>query len=371
MRLQPAPRLKHPRISKTVACLFVMLGTPKAAGQTADICATADDEADAIDARCQESNGSPASGPQAAEREERCKRAGLTELISRCHTPWVSIRLGYVERNLRNWSHAWSLFHDALATHCTTCEEARSDIERLMQTEIRPRIVLVSPRVDAPAARLFVNDVLVGRLPLPRPIPIDPGTVRLRVTSEGFNDARLTTQLGGGESFDESIPMVRFSPSMPSSGEPSGRRLAGYTLIAIGSLGVLAGAGLWIATALQQSAMMSATAGTPGDLGGYVRFGQSSTIDARRAGLSWEMQCDRATEASGTDADAARRVCSDARLTSRLYVPASWSAGGLGIALVAAGITLVVTSRRSSTMVPIATATVVAGYQGGSLLWTF
>ncbi len=360
------------------AALSWLASAPEARAQTTsgDTCAAANDEADRIVEECHPSSSEAGAPRMTGVQREECARGRLGALMTRCPTPGVLLRLGVAEGNLHHWVSAWRLLTNALATQDPFVEEHRYVIEHWMLPRVRENIVLVSPRADAPEAVLEVNGEYAGTLPLARPVAVAPGEVHVRVRAEGFEVAEVTDHRSGGAVFDVAITLVRRLPGPPAM-RPMVRtptaRYVGYTLLGVGAAAALTGIGFWIVTAVGQSAMSRATSATPGDLSGYVRFGELPDVDARGRHLTWEQQCALLADRRGPDVEAAGRVCTDARRAVDVYGPVAWAAGMTGAGLIAAGVTLVMMSGRTreSTTVPRLTATVTPSYQGATLSWNF
>jgi tetratricopeptide (TPR) repeat protein len=77
-------------------------------------------------------------------------------------------------------------------------EARRTQIEATLE-KLRGRIANVWVQSNVAGAELFLNGKAIGTLPLSRPIPMNPGTCELRLEKPGYQPARQTLKVAGGD----------------------------------------------------------------------------------------------------------------------------------------------------------------------------
>lgn len=77
--------------------------------------------------------------------------------------------------------------------------EDKKDAEDLIQA-IQAYVTRVTVKVDEPGAAVFIDDVQVGVSPLDKPVLVDVGRRKIRVTRPGFKESTVDRDIvGGGE----------------------------------------------------------------------------------------------------------------------------------------------------------------------------
>jgi len=74
----------------------------------------------------------------------------------------------------------------------------RGEVEQ-EQARLRERVAMLWVSADAPGARLFVNEEPVASLPLQGLVPVNPGTIRVRVEADGRKSYIGELNVAGGD----------------------------------------------------------------------------------------------------------------------------------------------------------------------------
>jgi hypothetical protein len=105
------------------------------------------------------------------------------------------------EKNLRHYAKVVELVERYVAEGGSRLKpEDIAEADALLAT-VRAFISTVTLDVQPEGADIFVDDVKVGVSPLPKPVLIDMGEHRIRVSKEGFQDFNATQSLQGGAPF--------------------------------------------------------------------------------------------------------------------------------------------------------------------------
>jgi hypothetical protein len=105
------------------------------------------------------------------------------------------------EKNLRHYSKVVELVERYVAEGGSRLKpEDITEADALLAT-VRAFISTVTLDVQPEGADVFVDDVKVGVSPLAKPVLIDMGERRIRVSKEGFQDFTTTQSLQGGAPF--------------------------------------------------------------------------------------------------------------------------------------------------------------------------
>jgi tetratricopeptide (TPR) repeat protein len=125
--------------------------------------------------------------------------------------------------------------------------ERRAEVERDLE-RLRERVADVLLIASQPGARLFVDDLFVGRSPLARPIRVSAGRRRVRAESQGYAPVSRVVDVIGGEAMTVEVELgapletLYREPAEPSSSTSA----ALWTGIATGVLGLgAAGMAYW------------------------------------------------------------------------------------------------------------------------------
>lgn len=110
-------------------------------------------------------------------------------------------------------------------------EQVAEDRRAEVQTEIeklRARVAYLAVQTNVEGAKLFVNDALVGSLPLERPVPINSGVWNLRVEKAGYVTARAELKVAGGERPTLNLPLISSERAHTGETKASPERAANY-----------------------------------------------------------------------------------------------------------------------------------------------
>ncbi len=115
--------------------------------------------------------------------------------------PRLLWNMAAAEKNLRHYSKVVELVERYVAEGGSRLKpEDIAEADALLAT-VRAFISTVTLDVQPEGAAVFVDDVQVGVSPLAKPVLIDMGEHRIRVSKEGFTDFTATQSLQGGAPF--------------------------------------------------------------------------------------------------------------------------------------------------------------------------
>jgi hypothetical protein len=105
--------------------------------------------------------------------------------------------------------------------------ERRSEVERSL-LELAEKVAEIQIEADAPGARLFLNDVFLGELPLPKPLTINAGKCVVRLERDGYTPVTRELVIASGELrvvnltlMAEAKPAAATAPLPPIAPSPS------------------------------------------------------------------------------------------------------------------------------------------------------
>ncbi|MGH7293804.1 MAG: PEGA domain-containing protein, partial [Polyangiaceae bacterium] len=115
----------------------------------------------------------------------------------RTRDPRLLWNVAVCQKDLRHYAKAAATLERYLAegSHALSAAD-RHDAQELLRA-IAPFTVPMTVRVSEPGAEVFIDDVLVGRSPLPGPVSLDMGTRRVRVRKDGFRQLDEEFPVGG------------------------------------------------------------------------------------------------------------------------------------------------------------------------------
>jgi tetratricopeptide (TPR) repeat protein len=116
--------------------------------------------------------------------------------------------LAQIQAERHEYVAAVGLFEKYLATGGTEIDEARRAEAQQEIDKLRTRISYLMVDSNVAGARLFVNDVQVGTLPLNEAVPINSGVSNIRLESAGYAPASTQLKVAGGERPRLNLPLI-------------------------------------------------------------------------------------------------------------------------------------------------------------------
>ncbi len=301
-----------------------------AAGQSVPRCEAEIGEADAVREGC-------FARPVEERARWRCVIDTLEARRQRGDAPMFRYAQGLASMRAGEWSRAWNLLTNAIASRdpCVIdVEQNQGDL-----AAIRPHVALLAPVSDVRGARLDVDGVELGELPLAHSFAVNAGAVRVRVAAPGYEPYERTMPLAAGGEWHERVNLRRIVlPPPPPSPRPTTLQPVGWALVGTGAALGVAGAVLW-----------GFSWDTASELAGYCD-GPSGESLARCSGLSSGVR-----QGEGGRVVDAERLCGTAPDGSRLatlcgrngaFPVAAWALGATGVAALVAGVVTVLIAPR-------------------------
>ena len=193
------------------------------------------------------------------------KPAEALELFERANAMAPSARavaqMGLAEISLHRWIDAETHLEAALAHHDSVWIENTKTRETLEKALSDVRLHVGRVRIEGTeGAEITVDGKVVGRLPLPAPVHINPGTIRIHVSASGRQPADVDVVVAAGQEVvattelePTAIALVPAGPPptvplTPAFGAEDGRwrKWAGAGLVAAGVATIAAGV-VWLA----------------------------------------------------------------------------------------------------------------------------
>ncbi len=123
--------------------------------------------------------------------------------------PRLLWNLAVCEKSLRHYAKTIALLkqYDREGGSLVSQKE-REDVNELVKT-LEPFTVAVAIEVNEPDAEIEVDDVILGKSPLPSRAVVDIGQRRIRVRKEGFREAVITAPIGGSSEQTVTVKLER------------------------------------------------------------------------------------------------------------------------------------------------------------------
>jgi hypothetical protein len=219
--------------------------------------------------------GSAAAAPEQADSADTIidrgidlrrqgKPAEALELFERASTLAPSARavaqMGLAEISLHRWIDAETHLSEALARHDSEWIENAKTRETLEKSLADVRLHVGRVRIQGTeGAEITVDGKVVGRLPLPSPVHINPGTIRIHVSASGRQPADVDVVVAAGQEVVATTeldpnpitlvpagpPPVPLTPALGAEDRRS-RTWAETGLIAAGGVTIITGV-VWLA----------------------------------------------------------------------------------------------------------------------------
>jgi hypothetical protein len=159
------------------------------------------------------------------QEANKLRRQGLEArafpLMQKAHrlasTPRTAAQLGLVEFALGYWLPAEQHLTEALAAAGNPwIEQHRGELERAL-VRVRASIGTVEIAGQPVGAEVRVNDQLVGVLPLPAPVRVGEGPVRIDVSAKGFRTLTQSLTLTKGQRQVVSVRLAAIDAPIPEA----------------------------------------------------------------------------------------------------------------------------------------------------------
>lgn len=249
------------------------------------------------------------TGPNAGHGQERtaeqlldagvaARRAGhddealglFTQAWERQPTARARAQMGAAEQALGQFVEAEAHLAEALAGHADAWIEERRATLEAAHGAVEARLGQLEVRVEQPGARLRVDGLEVGALPLTRALRRMPGTVTIEVSADGFAPMTRAVTVTAGELSRETFTLVSLTvTAAPGGGAAAhgGAAGAGGSALPLigwiaGGVGV-AGVGLGFVFYAQREAGVRAYNDDARCLGGGKTRGENCAADASAA----------------------------------------------------------------------------------------
>ncbi len=136
----------------------------------------------------------------------------------------ILYNLGQTSFQLRDYAAALASFEKYLGAGGAQIAAARrQDVEKDLD-DLRGRVAKVTIETSVPGASISVDDVAVGKSPLPGPITVSTGPRKFTATKEGLPSVTRAVELAGGDKavvkLDFPAPAAASTPSPPKREEP-------------------------------------------------------------------------------------------------------------------------------------------------------
>ncbi len=182
-------------------------------------------------------------------------------------SPRTLAQIALAEMALGRWLSAEGHLRDALATQHEWVETNRVALNGAM-AGIRDHIGRLQVESEPAGAELWIGGQRVGTLPLPQPLPRDPGELQIELRLDGYETEQRTVTLAGGqvtrlvvelspEGGDEP-PRVTIDQATGETRERGGGvSIPGVVLIGVGGAALVTGAVLLGVAFAEKSALES------------------------------------------------------------------------------------------------------------------
>jgi hypothetical protein len=112
----------------------------------------------------------------------------------------ILFNVGLAYKQLHKYVDALKAFEAYLQEGGTQVPpERRADVEKEI-AELRPRIARVTITVNVAGAEVAIDDVAIGKAPLPAPVLVDPGVRKFSATAPGYLPVTNSLTVGSSES---------------------------------------------------------------------------------------------------------------------------------------------------------------------------
>ena len=143
----------------------------------------------------------------------------FTQAWERQPTSRARAQMGAAEQALGQFVEAEAHLAEALAGHDDAWIEERRPTLEAAHAAVEARLGQLEVRVEQPGARLRVDGLEVGALPLTRALRRMPGTVTVEVSADGFAPSTRSVTMTAGELSREVFVLVRLTVAVAVTAE--------------------------------------------------------------------------------------------------------------------------------------------------------
>jgi hypothetical protein len=184
--------------------------------------------------------------------EEEDYKTALTE-FERAYqiapTPKILYNMARIQRHQNNYVAALTNFQRYLSEATGSVPaDRKAEVDKEIAV-LRQRVASVNVTVNVPEAEVFVDDVpvcagmtatgCVGKTPLPAPILVNSGRVKISATKSGFAAASQSVTVAGGDQISVSLDLQDISEK-PADPGPRNRALVAWGVTALFTGGAIA-----------------------------------------------------------------------------------------------------------------------------------
>lgn len=196
-----------------------------------------------------------ASSPETTVMTDKARELYEDGLVSYKKSKWLEARASFLAAWSLNkhWQIAGNLAdcefelgkyrdaaeHAAYYLHNSPTDRHRRAEELL--NKVKMKIAVLTVTVDLPGADVLVDDVLMGRAPLPAPLFLEPGARKVTARLAGRPDVIKTITAAGGAS---ELVNLSFPPELPAVPIPDRGRNKAIVVSGAAVAGVALGAGV-------------------------------------------------------------------------------------------------------------------------------
>ena len=146
----------------------------------------------------------------------------FTQAWERQPTARARAQMGAAEQALGQFVEAEAHLAEALAGHADAWIDERRATLEAAHSAVEARLAQLEVRVEQPGARLRVDGLEVGALPLARALRRMPGTVTIEVSADGFAPSARSVTVTAGELSRETFVLVPLTVTGAVTAGPGG-----------------------------------------------------------------------------------------------------------------------------------------------------
>ncbi len=123
--------------------------------------------------------------------------------------PSIQTNLAQTYRDLRDYAAAYDAYAELITTYPTQLKPQEILSAQRAMSELEAFTGTIEVKTQEPGARVSIDDVDVGALPLPRPIRASVGTHIVLITKDGLQPLKKAVELRGHDAVVISDPLTR------------------------------------------------------------------------------------------------------------------------------------------------------------------
>lgn len=132
----------------------------------------------------------------------------------------VLYNLGQTARELKDWAAALSAFERYLRDGGSKVPAPRAKEVQAAVEELRQKVGKIKITTNVEGAEILVDDVAVGKAPLPDSVLVNAGRRKLSATSSGYTPAQRMVDVAAAAETDASLELVKIGASTPPPPPP-------------------------------------------------------------------------------------------------------------------------------------------------------